>query len=52
MNGQEDFLPIHGQEDFLNSPKFSKKFLRMEWEHQNTMDNVEPVVYFQQDDKT
>ena len=27
VNGQEDYLPMHGQEDFLNSPKFSKIFI-------------------------
>ena len=52
VNWQEDFLTIYGQEDFLNSPKFSRKFVRIEWEPLNTMDNVEPVIYFQQDDKT
>ena len=31
VNGQEDFLPIHGKEDFLNSPEFPKTFTRIEW---------------------
>ena len=30
VNGQENVLPNHGQEDFLNSLEFSKKFIRIE----------------------
>ena len=52
VNGQEDFFPKHGQEDFLNSPKFSKIFIWIDWEPWNTMDNVETVIYFQQDGNT